>query len=53
MHHRHPGPPVCLTLDAESATELQAMENALDRACTHWGMTINAVKRKTTVSKDD
>ena len=31
-----------LTLVAESASELQAMVSALDRACTQWGMTINA-----------
>ena len=43
-----------LTLVAESASELQAMVSPLDRACTQWGMTINATKTKTmTVSKED
>ena len=43
-----------LTLVAESASELQAMVSPLDRACTQWGMTINATKTKTmTVSKKD
>ncbi len=43
-----------LTLAAESANELQAMVSALDRACTRWGMTINATKTKTmTVGKED
>ena len=43
-----------LTLVAESASELQAMVSALDRACTQWGLTINATNTKTmTVSKDD
>ena len=42
-----------LTLVAESASELQAMVSALDRACTRWGMTINATKTKTmTVGKE-
>ena len=38
-----------LTVVAESASELQAMVSALNRACTRWGMTINATK--TGVSK--
>ena len=43
-----------LTLVAESASELQAMVSALDRACTRWGMTINATKTKTmTVGKEE
>ena len=43
-----------LTLVAESASELQAMVSTLDRACTRWGMTINATKTKTTtVGKEE
>ena len=43
-----------LTLVAESASELQTMVSALDRACTRWGMTINTTKTKImTVGKDD
>lgn len=43
-----------LPLVAESASELQTMVSALDRACTQWGMTINTTKTKTmTVGKDD
>ena len=43
-----------LTLVAESASKLQAMVSPLDRACTQWGMTINATKTKTmTVGEED
>ena len=38
----------------ESASELQAMVKALDRACTQWGTTINAAKTRTmTFNKED
>ena len=41
------------TLVAEFASELQAMVNALNRACTQWDMTINAAKKTMTVNKED
>ena len=43
-----------ITLVAESASELQAMVSPLDRACSRWGMTINATRTKTmTVGRED